>query len=103
MDNIRSSISKSDLDYKEVFYKNIVLSGGSTMFDGLPDRLFIELRKGAQDSYEMNGQIEAMPSRHLAAWIGGSILASLSSHDDFWMSRQEYEDVGAERVRHKFF
>ncbi|XP_047524095.1 actin-104-like [Pieris napi] len=103
VDNIRSSISKSDLDYKGEFYNNIVLSGGSTMFEGLPDRLFIELRKRASDSYEMRAKIDAMPSRHLAAWIGGSIVASLSSYDNFWMSRQEYEDGGADKVRYKFF
>ncbi|CAK1554027.1 unnamed protein product [Leptosia nina] len=103
VDNIRSSISKSDLDYKGEFYSNIVLSGGTTMFPGLPDRLFIELRKRATDEQELDVKIEAMPSRHLAPWIGGSILASLSSYDNFWMTRQEYEDEGSERVHYKFF
>lgn len=30
-----NSIQKSDLDLRKVFYQNIVLSGGSTLFKGL--------------------------------------------------------------------
>ncbi|CAG4977658.1 unnamed protein product [Colias eurytheme] len=103
VDDLRLSISRSDLDYKALFYNNIILSGGSSLIKGLPDRLFLEMRKRATDSCELNAKIDAMPSRNIAAWVGGSILASLSSYKDFWMSREEYEDAGSDRVHYKFF
>ena len=32
--------------------------------------------------------------RKFATWIGGSILASLGSFQQMWMSKQEYENTG---------
>lgn len=39
------SIQKSDLDLRKVLFKNIVLSGGSTLFKGFGDRLLSEIKK----------------------------------------------------------
>lgn len=32
--------------------------------------------------------------RRYGAWIGGSILSSLGSFQQMWLSRQEYEESG---------
>ena len=45
---IDTSIGKSDIDLRRSLYGGIVLSGGSTMFQGFGDRLLYELRKLAQ-------------------------------------------------------
>ena len=42
------------------------------------------------------------PERKLGAWLGGSILASLSGFEDMWLSRSDYMEHGAARV-HKVF
>lgn len=67
----------SPLGHHNDLYSNIVLSGGSTLFDGLVDRLCKELKLLAPPS--MKCKVVAMPERKYSAWIGGSILASLSS------------------------
>ena len=38
-----ASIRECDLDIRNDLYHNIVLSGGSTLFNGLPERLKNEL------------------------------------------------------------
>ncbi|CAK1588122.1 unnamed protein product [Parnassius mnemosyne] len=103
VDDICTSIKKCDLEYKSLFYNNIVLSGGSSLLKGLSDRLTIELNKQVKDLPDVETNVDAMSSRHLAAWAGGSILASMDSLNGFWMTKDEYEDDGADRVHCKFF
>ncbi|XP_050684217.1 uncharacterized protein LOC126979068 [Leptidea sinapis] len=103
VDNIRLTISRSELDYKTLFYNNIVLSGGSSMFKGISDRLLLELMKRGSDSVEMKPNVDALNFRDIAPWVGGSILANLSSYQNFWMTRQDYESDGVDRVNYKFF
>ena len=40
-----STINSADIDIKSDLYKHIVLSGGSTMYPGLPSRLERELKQ----------------------------------------------------------
>lgn len=103
VDVICSSIYKCDLEYKRLFFNNIVISGGTSMFKGLPERLSVELSRRIIDQPGIKATVDAMPSRSIAAWTGGSILASLKSVKGFWMTKQEYEDGGAERVHYKFY
>lgn len=103
VDVICSSISKCDIDYKNDFYNNIVISGGSSLFPGLRERLNVELKKRTIDVPDISTYVEAMPSRHIAPWAGGSIFASLSATKGLWMTRHEYEDAGVDRVNYKFY
>ena len=103
VDDICSSINKCDNEYKHLFYGNIVIAGGTSLFKGLPERLGIELSKRVIGQEQIVARVDAMPSRRYAAWLGGSILASLKSSQGFWMTNNEYEDNGAERVHYNFF
>ncbi|XP_068618883.1 uncharacterized protein [Battus philenor] len=100
VDDISSSIKKCDFDYKSLFYNNIVLSGGSSLLNGLTDRLTIELSRQVK-SLDVTCKIDAMQSRDLAAWIGGSITASFTSLNGFWMTKDEYNDSGSETTFQK--
>ncbi|KAG0302684.1 Actin-2, partial [Dissophora globulifera] len=71
------SISRSDMDLRKSLYTNIVLSGGSTLCKGFGDRLLQEVKKLAVK--EIKIKISAPPERKYSTWIGGSILASLST------------------------
>ncbi|KOB71424.1 actin [Operophtera brumata] len=102
VDIICSSISKSELENRALFYQNIVVAGGNSMIPGLVNRLKAELGfKLVKEPWKTN--VDALPSRRYAAWVGGSILASLSCLKGFWMTKEEYEDVGSDRVNYKFF
>lgn len=101
-DLFMSCIKKCDTDHRSLFFENIVLAGGTSMFPGLVDRLKSELTNLLRNQ-PLNARIDALPSRHYAVWMGGSILASLKSLKYFWVTKEEYEDSGPEKVRYKFF
>ena len=48
-------------------------------------------------------QIIAPPERKYSVWIGGSILASLSTFQQMWISKQEYDEAGPSIVHRKCF
>jgi centractin len=58
-------------DLQKTMLSNIILAGGSTLFQGFAERLYLEL-KALEDSNEV--QMFFHPSRNNSAWIGGSIL-----------------------------
>lgn len=74
---VTDSIARTDLDLRKALYSNIVLSGGSTLTKGFGDRLISEVRKLAVK--DMKIKIFAPPERKYSTWIGGSILAGLST------------------------
>jgi actin len=94
-----NSIMKCDIDIRKDLYGNIVLSGGSTMFPGIADRMNKEITAKAPTS--MTVKIVAPPERKYSVWIGGSILASLSTFEDMWVSKEEYDESGPSIVHRK--
>lgn len=95
------SIMRCDVDIRKDLYSNILLSGGTTMYPGLPERLNKELSLLAPKSIKV--KVIAPPERKYSVWIGGSILASLSSFQPMWISKEEYEECGANIVHRKCF
>jgi len=93
------SIMKCDVDIRSDLYKNIVMSGGTTMFDKIPDRVQKEIVALAPSSMEI--KIIAPPERKYSVWIGGSILASLSTFEEMWVTKEEYDESGPSIVHRK--
>ena len=89
---IYNGIMKCDMYARRQFYSNIVLSGGSTMFPGLVERLNIELTALAPNGAIV--KVVAPPERKYSVWIGGSILSSLSTFQSEWISKQIYDESG---------
>lgn len=99
-----NTIQAADIDTRSEFYKHIVLSGGSTMYPGLPSRLEREIKqlylervlKG--DTTKLSKfkiRIEDPPRRKHMVFLGGAVLADIMKNkEDFWMSRAEYEEKG---------
>eukprot|EP01156_Anaeramoeba_ignava_P023682 Anaeramoba_ignava/c21710_g2_i1.p1 GENE.c21710_g2_i1~~c21710_g2_i1.p1 ORF type:complete len:330 (-),score=109.82 c21710_g2_i1:172-1161(-) len=96
-----NSIMKCDVDIRKDLYGNVVLSGGSSMFPGIADRLQKEITQLAPPA--MKVKIIAPPERKYSVWIGGSILASLSTFQNMWISKEEYEESGPSIVHRKCF
>ncbi|KAJ7376453.1 hypothetical protein OS493_034730, partial [Desmophyllum pertusum] len=74
------SIMNCDVDIRKDLYANTVLSGGSTMFPGIADRMQKEIIALAPATMKI--KIIAPPERKYSVWIGGSILASLPASTD---------------------
>jgi len=94
-----ASIMKCDVDIRRDLYSNIVMSGGTTMYPGIADRMKKEVTALAPNS--MTVKIVAPPERKYSVWIGGSILASLSTFDDMWITKAEYDEAGPPIVHRK--
>ncbi|KAI9355660.1 actin actin-like protein [Zopfochytrium polystomum] len=94
-----NSILNCDMDVRKELYGNVVLSGGTTMYPGLADRMHRELTQLAPSS--MKVRVVAPPERKFSVWIGGSILASLSTFQQMWVSKQEYDESGPGIVHRK--
>jgi len=96
-----NSIMKCDVDIRKDLYGNIVLSGGTTMFAGIADRMQKELVNLAPSTIKI--KIIAPPERKYSVWIGGSILSSLSTFGEMWISKEEYDESGPAIVHRKCF
>merc|ERR1711874_888721 len=70
-----NSIMKCDVDIRKDLYANTVMSGGTTMYPGIADRMQKETTALAPSTIKIK---IAPPERKYSVWIGGSILASLS-------------------------
>ncbi|KAI3410947.1 Actin-2 [Globodera pallida] len=88
-------------DIRKELYENIVMSGGSTMFPGIVERMQKEITALAPPTMEV--KIIAPAERKNSAWIGGSILASLSPFQQMWISKAEYDESGPSIVHRKCF
>lgn len=95
------SIMKCDVDIRKDLYGSIVLSGGSTMFPRIADRMQKEITTLAPSTMKI--KVIAPPERKYTVWIGGSILASLSTFQQMWISKQEYDESGPSIVHRKCF
>jgi len=100
-DTTFQSIMKCDCDIRKDLYANVVLSGGTTMFPGIGERMAKELAALAPSTMKI--KIVAPPERKYSVWIGGSILSSLSTFQQMWISKEEYDDSGPTIVHRKCF
>eukprot|EP01084_Bolivina_argentea_P301264 519683_1 len=126
------SIMKCDIDIRKDLYDNIILTGGNTMFKGMVVRLRNELRHFLKTSVTVDGfvrkyfqnneckivsqdvldiiyggydefKIIAPAERNISVWIGGSILSSLSTFQEMWICKDEYDESGPGIVIRKIF
>ena len=98
---IYSSVMKCDIDIRKDLYANNVLSGGTTMYPGIADRMQKEITALAPSTMKI--KIIAPPERKYSVWIGGSILASLSTFQTMWITKAEYDESGPAIVHRKCF
>jgi len=96
-----NSIMKCDVDIRKDLYNNIVLSGGTTMYHQIQDRMQKEIQALAPASMKI--KIIAPPERKYSVWIGGSILSSLSTFQSMWITKHEYDESGPGIVHRKCF
>lgn len=103
MDSIQDltykSIQECDVDVRRELYQNIILSGGSTMFEGIGERLLKEIEARAPKAVSV--KVIASPDRKYAVWRGGSTLTSLSTFASMWITKEDYDEHGAAIVHRK--
>lgn len=101
---VRDSVIRSESDAQAMLLANMVLSGGSSGFEGLSDRLKAEVERLVHQSapgWRVRLTAPAAAERSLCPWLGGSILGSLGGWHEVWVSRAEYEEFGPAIVHRK--
>jgi len=99
-----NTINAADIDTRPEFYKHIVLSGGTTMYPGLPSRLEREIKqlylervlKGKTETFgKFKVRIEDPPRRKHMVFLGGAVLADIiKDKDETWILKKDYEETG---------
>ena len=100
-DVVYDCVNKCDIDIRKTLFENVVLSGGTTMLPGIDTRLQSDLKSMVPELVVPN--VSAPPERKYSVWIGGSILSSLPSFEDMWITNAEYEEYGPSIVHRKCF
>jgi len=98
---VHNSIMRCDIDIRKDLLANIVMSGGSTMYAGIADRMQKEITALAPSTIKV--KIIAPPERKYSVWIGGSILGSLSTFEALWVTKEEYDESGPGIIHRKCF
>lgn len=95
------SIMKCDVDTRRDLFSNVVLSGGTTMFPGIAERLDKELTALAPSTVRV--KVLASPERKFMVFMGGSIVSGLATFQSMWVTKDEYDEAGASIVHSKCF
>ena len=98
---VNNTLKLCDLDIRRDFYANILLAGGNTMPPGFAERLQRELAALIPPAFKI--RVVANDSRKQAAWVGGSVLASLSTSQSGFITKEEYEEYGPMLVSKRLF
>ena len=99
---ILENINKCDVDVRKDLFGGMLLAGGGSLFGSLRERLEAELHDAAPTNVRVKVTASANTiERKFSTWLGGSILASLGSFQQMWMSKQEYEEYGVAIIHRK--
>lgn len=93
-----SSVLENDADLWQLILDNVVLTGGSSLLPGMGHRLREEASALAPPGDRV-GPVPVMDT----AWLGGSLLSSLSIFGDMCISALEYQEMGSNVIHHKCF
>lgn len=91
-----------DTDIRSALFSNLVVVGGNSLLKGFADRLVTEIRaKSSASKVHKSVTNNTTIERRFSSWIGGSILASLGTFQQMWISKSEYEEHGKMCVEKK--
>lgn len=101
---IHSSLTAvADVDARRELASSILLCGAGSLIPNLEQRLAASLVQVIPGTIKTKVLASRHPiERSCAAWIGGSILSSLGSFQQLWLSRSEYEEYGATLAVQRF-
>ena len=104
-------IQSSPIDVRKKLYKNIVLSGGSTMFKDFGRRLQKDLKALVNERVQLSERLSGAKSTGVdvlvishkrqrnAVWFGGSLLAQTSEFKSYCYTKSDYDEYGPSIVR----
>ncbi|XP_065793544.1 actin-related protein 6 isoform X2 [Muntiacus reevesi] len=82
------------------FFKNIVLTGGNSLFPGFRDRVYSEVRCLTPTDYDVSVVLPENPITY--AWEGGKLISENDDFEDMVVTREDYEENGHSICEEKF-
>ncbi|XP_073441492.1 uncharacterized protein [Dendrobates tinctorius] len=98
---IYTTIMKCPIDIRKDLFSNIVLSGGTTMIPGINHRIFEEILPMVPNGVKVN--VVLQEDRQFSVWTGASVLSSLQTFRDLWVTKCEYMDIGLPALLRKCY
>jgi actin-related protein len=112
---IQNSLYRCEIDGStSSMWQNIIVSGGNSCYRGFQERLKFELELKSQNSRvkihaasdiertsEKADKMKSVVDRAICPWLGGSIMGSLGSFHDIWISKKDYDEYGPSIVDNK--
>ena len=80
-------------------WRNVVIAGGTSHLKGIPERIQKDVKQLAP--FPTTIKIIAPEGRECSEWVGGSILTSLSTFEEMWITKDEYDETGPSIVHRK--
>jgi actin-related protein len=96
------AIKKTDLNLRREFYANILLGGGNTDIKNFPERLKKEISSKIPSNIASYLRINSQLERKYSAWIGASVVCSIGTFQQMWISKNDYEEVGPHVIHKKY-
>lgn len=100
---IVDSINACDVDIRANLANNIVITGGTSQVQGLTDRINSDLSLAMAGVkirlYAPGNYVE----RNYSSWVGSSIISSLGTFHQLWISKKEYDEVGPAKLLERRF
>ncbi|XP_054710495.1 actin-like protein 6B [Uloborus diversus] len=99
---VTTSVGMCDIDVRPSLYGGVILTGGNTLIQGFTERLNRDLSAKTPPSMRLKViSSNNAAERRFGSWIGGSILASLGTFQQMWITKQEYDEGGKTQVERK--
>ena len=95
---VHQALAAADVDVRKELAGNVLLAGGASLATGLSGRLGRDLATLLPSTHKPRVVTPERIERQFGAWIGGSVLASLGSFQQLWLTRDEYRNWGAEKA-----
>ncbi|EDK46760.1 conserved hypothetical protein [Lodderomyces elongisporus NRRL YB-4239] len=96
-------INNIDIDLRAGLANNIIITGGTSLVTQLTERLYHELTLKNPGLKIRLHAVGNSTERINQSWIGASVLASLGTFHQMWVSKKEWEDEGSERILNQRF
>lgn len=95
---ITHALSAVDIDLRSSFANNIIVTGGISLIPQLTERLYNDLLSTNPGLKIRLHSLGNSVERTNQAWVGGSVLASLGTFHQMWVTKAEYEEAGPDRI-----
>jgi len=92
---VSAALNAVDVEIRPVLLSQVILTGGGSLIEKMAERIQSELSAMFPNPRVRVHTTSAATDRKYGAWIGGSVLASLGTFHQMWVSKKEYEEHGA--------